>query len=229
MSYRVKLQEVKRPKNKSFYVNLPLPLVETMNLEMGENFYLEIEDKNKLIFRRANKFSPRILLPERELATYTEKQYASSSLKWSDKYSVQLNTLNPSDYIKLFRSPGWDAPCKEQVDTALRNSLAVFSVYTDKTLIGMGRLVGDRAETYIFRDIVILPKYQKQGIGTLLMNVMLDYIANDLPSGWHASCELLASQGKSAFYQKFGFKPLPNPFLENAMMQMIEGRSKTDR
>lgn len=139
-------------------------------------------------------------------------------------FSVQVNALAAKDYLRLFRSPGWKAPGEEQVEAALRNSLAVFSVYADRTLIGMGRLIGDRSMAYMFRDIVILPEYQHQGAGSFLMRSMLDWIAGDLPTGRWASCELFATTGKGAFYEKLGFESLPNAFLENGMMRMVQGK-----
>lgn len=138
-------------------------------------------------------------------------------------YNVRLNVLTAEEYIRLFSSPGWTAPGGEQVKTALEHSLAAFSVYSEDKLIGMGRLIGDRSMSYMFRDLVILPEYQRKGAGTFLMRTMLDWLANDLPSGWQASCELFAATGKVSFYEKFGFEPLPNPFLENGMMRMVKG------
>jgi hypothetical protein len=50
--YRVKLQKVERPTNRSYYVNFPVALAEAMNMQKGEEFDWIIEDKNTLIFRR---------------------------------------------------------------------------------------------------------------------------------------------------------------------------------
>ncbi len=51
--YRVKLQKVERPTNRSYYVNFPVALAEAMNMQKGEEFDWIIEDKNTLIFTRA--------------------------------------------------------------------------------------------------------------------------------------------------------------------------------
>jgi antitoxin component of MazEF toxin-antitoxin module len=50
MGYLVKLQKVERPTNRSFYVNLPAALADAVQLEKGEEWF--IEDKNTLILRR---------------------------------------------------------------------------------------------------------------------------------------------------------------------------------
>lgn len=54
MGYRIKVQKVERPTNKSYYVNLPAALAEAIAVEKGEEFEWEIEDKNLLILKRVN-------------------------------------------------------------------------------------------------------------------------------------------------------------------------------
>ena len=50
--YRVKLQNVERPTNRSYYVNFPVAVTEALGIEKGEKFEWIIEDKNTLIFKR---------------------------------------------------------------------------------------------------------------------------------------------------------------------------------
>lgn len=52
MGYKIKVQKVERPTNKSFYINLPVPMAESLKVEKGEEFEWEIEDKNTLVLRR---------------------------------------------------------------------------------------------------------------------------------------------------------------------------------
>lgn len=52
MGYKVKIQKVERPTNKSYYLNLPLALAEAMKIEKGEEFEWVIEDRNTLILKR---------------------------------------------------------------------------------------------------------------------------------------------------------------------------------
>lgn len=46
--YRVKLQKVERPTNRSYCINFPVALAEAMGMEKGEEFEWLIEDKNTL-------------------------------------------------------------------------------------------------------------------------------------------------------------------------------------
>jgi len=52
MGYRVKLQKVERPTNRSYYLNVPVPLAEALNLIKGEEFEWMVEDRNTLVLRR---------------------------------------------------------------------------------------------------------------------------------------------------------------------------------
>ena len=61
MGYTVKLQKVSRPTNNTFFVTLPVVLVETMDLAKGEEFEWLLEDKNTLILRRKNPMEKRKL------------------------------------------------------------------------------------------------------------------------------------------------------------------------
>jgi hypothetical protein len=61
--YRVKLQKVERPTNRSYYINFPVALAEAMGMEKGEEFEWLIEDKNTLLFRRV------VAKPVRKLKT----------------------------------------------------------------------------------------------------------------------------------------------------------------
>lgn len=52
MGYRVKIQKVQRPTNRSFYLNFPVALAEAMGVEKGEEFEWVVEDRNTLILKR---------------------------------------------------------------------------------------------------------------------------------------------------------------------------------
>lgn len=59
--YRVKIQKVERPTNRSFYVNFPVALAEAIGIQKGEDFEWIIEDKNTVILQRVNPLSLRKL------------------------------------------------------------------------------------------------------------------------------------------------------------------------
>ena len=54
MDYRVKIQRVQRPSNRSFYLNFPIALAEALGVEKGETFEWVVQDRNTLIVKRVN-------------------------------------------------------------------------------------------------------------------------------------------------------------------------------
>ncbi len=55
MGYKVKLQKISRPTNKSFFISIPVVLVETMEMKKGEELEWLMEDKNHLLLQRCKK------------------------------------------------------------------------------------------------------------------------------------------------------------------------------
>ncbi len=55
MGYAVKLQKVQRPSNRSYYLNVPMVLAETLGLQKGEVLEWTVQDKNTLILKRKIK------------------------------------------------------------------------------------------------------------------------------------------------------------------------------
>ena len=51
MGYRIKIQKVERPTNKSFYVNFPAALAESVGIEKGEEMEWLVEDRNCFVLR----------------------------------------------------------------------------------------------------------------------------------------------------------------------------------
>lgn len=59
MGYEVKIQKVERPTNRSYYVNFPVALAESIGIDKGESFEWMVEDKNTLVLRRIKPLNPK--------------------------------------------------------------------------------------------------------------------------------------------------------------------------
>lgn len=59
MGYKVKIQKVERPTNRSYYINVPVPLAEAIEINKGEEFEWALEDKNTLVLRRVEPLNAR--------------------------------------------------------------------------------------------------------------------------------------------------------------------------
>jgi hypothetical protein len=52
MGYQIKVQKVERPTNRSYYVNLPVVLAETLAIKKGEAWQWNVQDQDTLVFSR---------------------------------------------------------------------------------------------------------------------------------------------------------------------------------
>lgn len=132
----------------------------------------------------------------------------------------QENVLCYEDYYRLRESVGWSNFSKEQAQAALNNSLYTIAVFENNQAIGMGRLIGDGIYL-IIADIVVSPAYQKKGIGSKIVNILIEHAVKELPRGGRTSIQLISEKGKEPFYEKLGFKRIPNDFCGSGMRKVI--------
>jgi bifunctional DNA-binding transcriptional regulator/antitoxin component of YhaV-PrlF toxin-antitoxin module len=52
MGYKIKLQKVERPTNRSYYVNLPVVLAETLGFTKGDVLEWSVKDQTTLLLHR---------------------------------------------------------------------------------------------------------------------------------------------------------------------------------
>lgn len=126
-----------------------------------------------------------------------------------------------SEYVKMLEDAGWDA-CKDldALKSGLSNSLYHISVRKSGRLIAMGRVVGDGSTAFFIHDIIVSKEYQNKGIGTKIMNRIMDYIATNATN--NALVGLLAALHKESFYKKFNFITRPNESGGSGMMQIYK-------
>lgn len=130
------------------------------------------------------------------------------------------NALCYEDYCKLRESVAWLLFSKEQTQNALNHSLYTVIAVDGHQTIGMGRLIGD-GMYYMIADIVVQPNYQKQGIGSKMIRMLMEYVDQKTPIGGRSTVQLIAEKGKEAFYEKMGFKIIPHEFCGSGMRKVI--------
>ncbi|MEL6718573.1 MAG: GNAT family N-acetyltransferase [Bacteroidota bacterium] len=108
-------------------------------------------------------------------------------------------------YQSLRVTCGLSAKSKEACLIGLKNSIHSIMVRKGDDIIGMGRIVGDGGCFCQVVDICVLPKYQGQGIGKVIMKSLVDFIKNNLPETCYTS--LIADGDACYLYEKFGFQP----------------------
>lgn len=82
---------------------------------------------------------------------------------------------------------------------AFSKSKTVVFVFNEEQLIGFGRAISDGEYQAAIYDVAVLPEYQGQGIGKMIIQNIVEK---------NPTCNFLlyASPGKEAFYEKQHFK-----------------------
>ena len=88
----------------------------------------------------------------------------------------EYNEYKEEEILNLYTSVGWTNYTENptMLKNAFQNSLKIYAAYEKDRLLGIIRAVGDGHSILFIQDILILPEYQRLGIGTALMNRMLD-------------------------------------------------------
>ena len=114
----------------------------------------------------------------------------------------EYQTYNEQEIIDLYQSVGWTnyTSCPEMLEEAYKNSLCILGAFEKEKLIGVVRVVGDGISIVFVQDILVLPKYQRKGVGSALMRAVLEKYASVY------QVELLtdSTEKSKAFYSSVG-------------------------
>ncbi|MBD5533607.1 MAG: GNAT family N-acetyltransferase [Lachnospiraceae bacterium] len=132
---------------------------------------------------------------------------------------VQLvdNILQAEDFVRLRIETGFAEVPVEHARKALQNGLPNVSAIYHGELVGMGRLVGDGAMYWYLQEIIVLPEFQRKGIGTMIVNHLIDYAKANSITGKFTTIGGVSAKGKEPFYKKMGFD-----IISNGIKKMIE-------
>jgi len=90
-------------------------------------------------------------------------------------------------------------------EIGLKNTLHSVLVKDEQhDCIGMGRVIGDGGCFCQVVDICVLPGWQGQGIGKMIMQNIMEYIQKELPESCYIS--LIADGEASKLYEQYGFQ-----------------------
>ena len=99
---------------------------------------------------------------------------------------ISYDLPNSIDYINLRVNSGMgNKKSIERVDIALKNSLFTISLYDEKKLIGMGRIIGDGGISYAVTDIMVDKDYQGKGYGRLIMKEIDNYFCKNTDEDYY--------------------------------------------
>ncbi|MGL4990511.1 MAG: GNAT family N-acetyltransferase [Sarcina sp.] len=112
------------------------------------------------------------------------------------------------ELLYLYNNVGWKL-YTEKIDILIKsieNSLKVITAFDNGKLIALIRVVGDGYSIIYIQDILVLQKYQNQGIGKILIEEIMNRYKN-------VRQKVLLTDNKSeniSFYKKVGFSKSEN-------------------
>jgi len=120
----------------------------------------------------------------------------SSDLRFSD-----TRDLTVEDILALYRANEWASAGKPGLlHQALRASHSLVTAWDGPRLVGLGNAISDGFLVVYYPHLLVLPEYQRRGIGAELMRRMLKRY-----EGFHQ--QVLVADGRALeFYRRCGFE-----------------------
>lgn len=118
----------------------------------------------------------------------------------------EYKTYNELEILHLYASVGWTAytDYPEELCKGFVNSMLTLAAYEGNQLLGIIRAVGDGYTIVFVQDILVFPEHQRKGIGSALLQAILDRYS-------HVRQIMLATDNTLktiAFYKSIGFREL---------------------
>ena len=110
------------------------------------------------------------------------------------------------DVLHLYQAVGWTNYTNQpqMLEQALPHSLVVYLAFDGEKIVGLIRLVGDGFSSVFVQDLIVLPNYQCQGIGSALMKQAL----GDFKEAYQVQLATEQIEKNLGFYRSMGFETL---------------------
>ena len=122
----------------------------------------------------------------------------------SSGYKLTLGPPKLEDYLYLRQESGLSVKSSEQAHLALSGSWAFRHVLGPTgEVVGMGRVIGDGGWYFLIADMATLPNHQGRGVGSAVLDGLLDDIRSRAPEGAYVT--LTADPPGRGLYESRGF------------------------
>lgn len=110
------------------------------------------------------------------------------------------------DVLHLYQAVGWTNYTNQpqMLEQSLAHSLAIYVARDGEEIVGLVRLVGDGFSSVFVQDLIVLPTYQRQGIGSDLMKEAL----GDYKDAYQVQLVTEETEKTLGFYRSLGFETL---------------------
>ena len=110
----------------------------------------------------------------------------------------------PAEYESVVASVGFRSHDHAAVDVALANTPYCVCAVDGKEVIGLGRIIGDGAISFLLTNVMVRPSHQRRGIGSRIVRVLCEAV-EALP--YHnIVVEAVPLPGLQSFYERLGFR-----------------------
>ena len=108
------------------------------------------------------------------------------------------------DVLHLYQAVGWInyTHQPQMLEQALSHSLVIYVALDGDAVVGLIRLVGDGFSSILVQDLIVLPIYQRQGIGSALMKEALE----DYKDAYQVQLVTEQTERSLEFYRSMGFE-----------------------
>lgn len=115
-------------------------------------------------------------------------------------------SISIDDVLHLYQAVGWTnyTHQPEMLEQSLAYSLAIYLANDGEKIVGLVRLVGDGFSSVFVQDLIVLPSYQRQGIGS---NLMKEALA-DYKDAYQIQLATEQTEKTLGFYRSLGFETL---------------------
>lgn len=127
-----------------------------------------------------------------------------------DKTIEFQNTISVRDFCALREVVGFQQLTEEQAQKVLDNTTFLVHAVCDGTSVGIVRTLTDWGTDAYITDVIVHPQFQGMGIGRKMIERMIQCLREQELQNVTITCSLYANPGKETFYERFGFKTLPN-------------------
>ena len=115
-------------------------------------------------------------------------------------------SVSIDDVLPLYQAVGWTNYTNQpqMLEQSLSHSLATYLARDGEEIVGVVRLVGDGFSSVFVQDLIVLPSYQRQGIGSALMEKAL----GDFKDAYQVQLATDQTEKTLGFYRSLGFETL---------------------
>ena len=122
-------------------------------------------------------------------------------IKFTKETSISID-----DVLHLYQAVSWTNYTNQpqMLEQSLTHSLAIYVARDGEEIVGLVRLVGDGFSSVFVQDLIVLPSYQRRGIGSDLMKEALE----DYKDAYQVQLVTDQTEKNLGFYRSLGFETL---------------------